>query len=224
MHRPPASLLGDQIAEFLDDGRSFRPLQELDESLGRWVGFAGLQQHGILQDRRIVVGGHHPHLRRRLADHLAQRDEAELGIAAFDELQRLRDVLAGDLLGGDRFTKLAIADPTAAPYGAAAVEAMTRMGVYAKLEPKLVKGSSLTQTYQFVSTGAAELGLVALSQVIKQSGGSRWLVPAKFHKPIAQQAVLLKTGANNPAAVAFIKFMKSPQARAIIKRYGYEVR
>ena len=130
----------------------------------------------------------------------------------------------GKVLSSDRFTKLSIADPVAAPYGVAAVEAMTKMGVYAKIESKLVKGSSLTQAYQFVSTGAAEFGFVALSQVIKQTGGSRWLVPTKFHKPIAQQAILLKTGADNPAAAAFVKFLKSRAALAIIKSYGYETR
>ena len=130
----------------------------------------------------------------------------------------------GKVLSSDKFTRLSIADPTAAPYGAAAVEAMNKLRLYARLEPKLVKGSSLTQAYQFVSTGAAELGFVALSQVIKQTGGSRWLVPAGLHKPIAQQAILLKTGASNPAAAAFVKFIKGPQARAIIKSYGYEIR
>jgi molybdate transport system substrate-binding protein len=130
----------------------------------------------------------------------------------------------GKVLSSDKFTKLSIADPTAAPYGAAAVEVLNKLGLYAKLEPKLVKGSSLAQAYQFVSTGAAEIGFVALSQVIKQTGGSRWLVPAKLHKPIAQQAILLKTGASNPAAAAFVKFLKGPQARAIIKSYGYEIR
>jgi len=130
----------------------------------------------------------------------------------------------GKVLASDKFAKLSIADPAAAPYGAAAVEAMNKLGVYARLESKLVKGSSLAQAYQFVSTGAAELGFVALSQVIKLSGGSRWLVPARLHKPIAQQAILLKTGASNPAAAAFVKFMKGAQARAIIKRYGYEIR
>jgi molybdate transport system substrate-binding protein len=75
-----------------------------------------------------------------------------------------------------------------------------------------------------VQTGAAELGFVALSQVINEQGGSRWVVPAADHTPIDQQAVLLKTGADNEAAKAFLKFLKSGEAKAIIKRYGYEVR
>ena len=130
----------------------------------------------------------------------------------------------GAVLKQGSFAKIAIADPTAAPYGAAAVEAMTTLGVYSALQPKIVQGSSITQAYQFVATGAAELGFVALSQVIAVPGGSRWIVPKKLHAPIDQQAVLLKTGAANPAAAAFMKFLKGRQAVAIIKRYGYETR
>jgi molybdate transport system substrate-binding protein len=101
---------------------------------------------------------------------------------------------------------------------------MTRLGVLAALTPKIVKGSSITQAYQFVATGAAELGFVAQSQVIAVPGGSRWLVPTKLHAPIDQQAILLKVGAANPVARAFVAFLKGPAARAIIKRYGYETR
>lgn len=130
----------------------------------------------------------------------------------------------GAVLRRGGFGHLAIADPAAAPYGAAAVQAMQKLGFYEGLKPKIVQGSSITQAYQFVATGAAELGFVALSQVADEPGGSRWVVPANLHAPIAQQAVLLKTGAGNPAAKAFLAFLKGPQARAIIKRYGYEVR
>jgi len=130
----------------------------------------------------------------------------------------------GAVLTSDRFAKLAIADPTAAPYGEAAVETMRRLKVYDALAPKIVKGASIAQAYQYVATGNAELGFVALSQVIDQPGGSRWLVPATDHAPIHQQAVLLRTGEKNPAARAFLTFLKSPAAIAIIKRYGYEVR
>ena len=130
----------------------------------------------------------------------------------------------GAVLKRGGFDKIAIADPTAAPYGVAAVETMTKLGVYSALAPKIVKGTSITQAYEFVATGAAPLGFVALSQVIKASGGSRWLVPAKLHAPIEQQAILLWTGAKNPAAAAFLKFLKSPEAIAIIKLYGYETR
>jgi molybdate transport system substrate-binding protein len=130
----------------------------------------------------------------------------------------------GAVLKSDRFAKLAIADPAAAPYGAAAIQTMRKLGVYDALAPRIVKGSSITQAYQYVATGNAELGFVALSQVIDEPGGSRWVVPAADHAPIEQQAVLLKTGEKNPAARAFVTFLKSPAAIAIIKRYGYEVR
>ena len=130
----------------------------------------------------------------------------------------------GAVLKTGRFQKLAIADPKTAPYGVAAVETMTRLGVAQALAPKLVQGASIAQAYQFVDTGAAELGFVALSQVIGVKGGSRWIVPAANHTPIDQQAVLLKAGAGNPAATAFMAFLKSAEAKAIIRRYGYEVR
>jgi molybdate transport system substrate-binding protein len=128
----------------------------------------------------------------------------------------------GAVLKRGGFATIAIADPATAPYGAAAVRAMQRLGVYPGLAPKIVKGSSIAQTYQFVATGAADLGFVALSQLVNVSGGSRWIVPKALHAPIDQQAVLLKTGAANPAARAFLKFLKSPKAVAIIRRYGYE--
>jgi molybdate transport system substrate-binding protein len=130
----------------------------------------------------------------------------------------------GAVLSTGRFQKLAIAEPKAAPYGVAAVETMRRLAVYDRLAPKLVHGASITQTFQFVETGAAEVGFVALSQVIAEKGGSRWVVPEALHTPIDQQAVLLKPGAGNPAAAAFMQFLKGGEAKAIIRRYGYQVR
>lgn len=130
----------------------------------------------------------------------------------------------GAVLKSGRFEKLAIADPRTAPYGAAAMETMRKLGVEARLAPRLVQGTSIAQTYQFVDTGAAELGFVALSQVAGVKSGSRWVVPADLHTPIDQQAVLLKTGAGNPAAAAFMRFLRAPEAKAIIRRHGYEVR
>lgn len=123
-----------------------------------------------------------------------------------------------------RFDRIAIADPATAPYGAAAIDTMRRLRVYDRLRPKIVTGSSIAQTWQFASTGAAQLGFVALSQVVAVRGGSRWLVPARLHAPIAQQAVLLRSGAGNPAAIAFLRFLRSPAAVAIIRRYGYAQR
>ncbi len=130
----------------------------------------------------------------------------------------------GAVLKRGGFDRIAIAEPATAPYGLAAVETMRRLGVEAALKPKIVTGSSIAQAYQFTSTGAAQLGFVALSQVVAVRGGSRWIVPAGFHAPIEQQAVLLRTGEKNPAARAFLAFLKGRTALAIIRRYGYAVR
>lgn len=119
------------------------------------------------------------------------------------------------------FTKLAIANPVTAPYGAAAVQVMEALGVYEALAPKLVQGQNIAQTYQFVRIGGAELGFVALSQVVRGREGSRWIVPAKLYIPIAQDAVLLRAGADKQAARAFVKFLGSPQAHEVERKYGY---
>jgi molybdate transport system substrate-binding protein len=131
---------------------------------------------------------------------------------------------AGAVLRSGRFSKLAIADPSAAPYGVATVQTLKKLGLYNAVRPRLVMGSSIAQTFQFVETGAADLGLVAWSQVIGRPGGSHWLVPDADHAPIDQQAILLAPGRGNPAARAFLAFLKGPQAAAIIRRYGYEAR
>ena len=129
----------------------------------------------------------------------------------------------GAILARGGFDMLAIADPKTAPYGLAAVETLRKLGLSERLSPRLVTGTSITQAYQFTDTGAAELGFVALSQVVGHKRGSRWIVPATHHSPIDQQAVLLKRGADNAAAKAVMVFLKGPEARAIIRRYGYEV-
>ena len=129
----------------------------------------------------------------------------------------------GAVLRSGRFQKVAVADPRSAPYGLAAVETMRKLGVHEALSRKVVQGTSITQTYHFVDTGAAEVGFVALSQVVGVKGGSRWVVPAANHTPIDQQAVLLKTAAANPAARAFMGFLRTAEAKAIIRKYGYEV-
>ena len=119
------------------------------------------------------------------------------------------------------FAKLSICSPVAAPYGAAAVETMKSLKVFEMLEPKLVEGATITQAYQFVETGNAELGFVALSQLTGPETGSRWLVPQELYPPIRQDAVLLKSGTMNEAATGFIAFLRSPEARVIIEKYGY---
>ena len=120
-----------------------------------------------------------------------------------------------------KFQKLAIANPKTAPYGLAAVETMQKLGVYEALKGKIVEGNNIAQAYQFVDTANAEVGFVAFSQVALKSGGSRWVVPGNLHNTIAQDAVLLKTGANNEAAKAFLAFLKGPEARKVIEKYGY---
>lgn len=130
-------------------------------------------------------------------------------------------VTGPDTLKENRFNKIAIANPETAPYGAAAVEAMKALNVYDMLKPKIVQGQNIGQTYQFIQTGNAELGFVALGQVSQTKAGSRWIVPRDLYKPIRQDAVLLKTGRDNPAAIAFIEFLKGDTAAEIIQKYGY---
>ncbi len=133
-----------------------------------------------------------------------------------------KDLVKGaDTLKQAGFDKIAIANPVTAPYGAAAVEAMKKLGVYEALKPKIVQGNNIAQTYQFVETGNAEIGFVALSQVANHDEGSRWIVPDSAYRAIAQDAVLLKTGAGNEAAAAFVKFLRSDDAKAVKQKYGY---
>lgn len=130
----------------------------------------------------------------------------------------------GDILHSGKFSRIAIADPKLAPYGAAAVETLGNLGLPSQLQAKFVQGENIAQTYQFVATGNAELGFVALSQVYadgKISQGSAWIVPAELHKPLQQDAVLLQAGKDNPAAVALADYLRSEPARQIMQTYGY---
>jgi molybdate transport system substrate-binding protein len=137
---------------------------------------------------------------------------------------RVFDVTDGKAaLSGGKFSKLAIANPNSAPYGAAAVETMKALGVFDALQGKLVRGNSISQAFQFIDTRNAELGFVALAQLHGVTAGSRWLVPENLHSPIRQDAVLLKRGANDEASKAFLALLKGPEARAIVERFGYSV-
>ena len=132
----------------------------------------------------------------------------------------------GKILTTGGFKHLALADPKLAPYGAAAVEVLKKMELFKKLQPLFVQGENIAQTYQFVSTANAELGFVALSQVIangKIANGSGWIIPANYYAPIRQSAVLMKKGAENPAAPALMSYLKSAPALAIIEKYGYDL-
>lgn len=132
----------------------------------------------------------------------------------------------GAVLKGSGFRKLAIANPKTAPYGAAALQTLDKLGLAAALSPKLVQGESIGQTYNFVHTGNAEIGFLALSQVLeggRLKGGSVWVVPQHLYAPIRQDAVLLKRGAHNEAAVALMKLLKSPDIKALIRSFGYDI-
>jgi molybdate transport system substrate-binding protein len=130
----------------------------------------------------------------------------------------------GEVLRSQRFQKLAMADPKLAPYGAAAMEVISKMGVQASVASKLVQGESIGQTYQFVSTENAQLGFVALSQISLEgriTHGSAWVVPLAMHTPLKQDAVLLSHGKDNPAAHALLKYLQADKAKTIIRQYGY---
>lgn len=132
----------------------------------------------------------------------------------------------GDVLRSGSFQRLALANPKLAPYGSAAIETLTRLGLLEALRPRLVQGDNIGQTYQFVATENAQLGFVALSQVQTEgriAQGSAWIVPASLHSPIRQDAVLLRAGQGNPAASALLAFLKGEQARAVIRGFGYEI-
>lgn len=130
----------------------------------------------------------------------------------------------GGVLQHGSFNHLAIASPIAAPYGLAALQTLKGLHLYEALVPKLVEGESIGQAYAFVATGNAELGFVALSQVWDGNGfrsGSGWIVPEDLHTPLRQDAVLLRHGEKNPAALALMNYLKSEAARSVMRRYGY---
>lgn len=130
----------------------------------------------------------------------------------------------GEVLQRNDFQHIAIANPKLAPYGLAAEQTLSKMGLLAAIKPKFVQGENIGQTYQFVATGNAALGFVALSQVMedgKIKSGSAWLVPAEMHVPIRQDAIVLNSAKDNVAAQALMHYLKGDKARAIISAYGY---
>jgi len=133
---------------------------------------------------------------------------------------------SGTILSRAPFRHIAVASPKLAPYGAAAFETMSKLGVLDTIRPRIVQGENISQTYQFAATGNAELGFVALSQIYhngKLTSGSAWIVPANLYSPIRQDAVILARGADNPAATALMKYLRSKKARAIMRSYGYDL-
>ncbi|GAB0076054.1 molybdate ABC transporter substrate-binding protein [Pseudomonas syringae group genomosp. 3] len=132
----------------------------------------------------------------------------------------------GEVLKANQYQHLSIANPKAAPYGLAATQVLSKLGLTDTTKAKIVEGQSITQAYQFVSTGNAQLGFVALSQIYKDgklTSGSAWIVPDSLHDPIKQDAVILTKGKDNVAAKALVEYLKGPKAAAIIKSFGYQL-
>ncbi len=130
----------------------------------------------------------------------------------------------GDILRSGKFARIAIANPKLAPYGAAAIDTMAKLELLPVLQPRFVQGENIAQTYQFIATENAPLGFVALSQVLvdgKIVQGSAWIVPAGLHAPIAQDALVLSAGKDNPAATALMGFLRSDRVKVLIRSYGY---
>ncbi|KTB91332.1 MULTISPECIES: molybdate ABC transporter substrate-binding protein [Pseudomonas] len=132
----------------------------------------------------------------------------------------------GQVLKANQYQHLSIANPKTAPYGLAATQVLSKLGLTEATKAKIVEGQSITQAYQFVSTGNAELGFVALSQIYKDgklTSGSAWIVPDDLHDPIKQDAVILNKGKDSAAAKALVEYLKGPKAAAIIKSFGYQL-
>lgn len=132
----------------------------------------------------------------------------------------------GKVLQSGSYKHLSIANPKTAPYGAAAVATLHKLGLYDSVQPRIVQGENIAQAWQFASTGNAELGFVAQAQVWRDgkfTSGSGWIVPASMHDPIRQDAALLTKGANNAAAKALLQYLRTDKAKALIRSFGYEV-
>jgi len=131
----------------------------------------------------------------------------------------------GKVLQQTDWRHIAIANPRLAPYGLAAMQTLDRLGLTAQVQPRFVQGENISQTYQFVASGNAPLGFVALSQVMEGGRlreGSAWMVPAGMHAPIRQDAIVLKPAQGNAAAAALMQYLRGQKARAIIQSYGYD--
>lgn len=132
----------------------------------------------------------------------------------------------GNVLKTGSYKHLSIANPKTAPYGAAAVSTLSKLGLMDAVQARIVQGENIAQAWQFVSTGNAELGFVAQSQVWRDgkfTSGSGWIVPSSMHDPIRQDAALLTKGKDNAAAKALLDYLRSDKAKAVIRAYGYEV-
>ena len=172
---------------------------------------------------QIMLSADHERPTKLVADGLAVADSRfTYAIGKLALWSKTKDYVKGEeTLKAGAFAKLAIGNPTAAPYGAAAIDMLKALKLYEALQPKIVQGNNIAQTFQFIETGNAELGFVALSQIVERPEGSRWLVPGNLYTPIKQDAVLLKKGAGSDAAKAFLDFLKGPEAAAVEAKFGY---
>lgn len=130
----------------------------------------------------------------------------------------------GTVLKSGDFKHISVANPRLAPYGVAAMQTLDKLGLTAALQPRMVTGENIAHTYQFVASGNAQLGFVALSQVMengKITAGSAWQVPASMHDPIRQDAVVLNKGKDNAAAAALMDYLRGEKARAVMTSFGY---
>ncbi|MCF8473449.1 MAG: molybdate ABC transporter substrate-binding protein [Emcibacter sp.] len=136
-------------------------------------------------------------------------------------------IINGSIVQSGKFNRLAIANPKLAPYGMAAVEVLKSLGLYETVRPKIIQGENIAQTYQFVATGNADLGFIALAQLSQKELSNKkdniWLIPDTLYSPIRQDAVMLKSGQNNKAAHDFMQFLRSYTAQKIIQGFGYEI-
>ena len=132
----------------------------------------------------------------------------------------------GEILSLGRFERIAIANPKLAPYGAAAIDVITRLGLISAIRPKIVEGANIGQAFQFVASENAALGFVAMSQVLvggKITEGSAWIVPGTMHTPIRQDAILLNTGKPNDAALSLMAYLKGEKTKRTLRAFGYEL-
>lgn len=182
-----------------------------------------LAQIGQAAPFQVFLSADHERPAKAVADGLAVADSRfTYAVGKLVLWSRDPNLVKGpETLKANAFAKLSIANPAAAPYGVAAIETLTALGIHDAVKGKVVMGNSIAQAFQFIDTANAELGFVALSQVVNRQDGSRWLVDQKLYRPIRQDAVLLKTGAASEAARAFMAYLKGPEAKAVIARYGY---
>ncbi len=188
-------------------------------------GASGALYTQISQDApfQILLSADDDRPRKLIADGLAVASSRfTYAIGKLMLWSRSADLVTGaETLRAGAFAKISIANPAIAPYGVAAIETMTSLKVLDALASKIVRGNTIAQTFQFIDTGNAELGFVALSQLTGITAGARWMVPQELYSPIRQDAVLLKTGAGNTAAIAFLAFLKGPEAKRVIEKYGF---